>query len=338
MGSGINDKKSGLVEGQSQNFPDGIDTQLSHFIDRLKDKFPECSYLTTIEAVPHFDRVTLRDLLNHTHALGSGRDDAQIAKVLMDNPNKQFSCAEMMQFLNYNPEEDKFGEFKYSSLGTELSGMIMELVSEKTYDQVLQDAVLGPVGATRSQLKSVSGVDGNSTLGYCYITPMELGEGEFKKEYSGEINFNTSGNGAAAGGLRTTPEDADKFIRKFLSKEAGKSSLFENAEVVEALFRDERKLGKHNICGVNNYGDGTFGHNGDNGLSESSLKYNPRTKDSFYYAAVGETLTFAVAYEMISKQKESKETKIAKEEVFLKQKSLPQVGFGFEAIDLFQNP
>lgn len=35
---------------------------------------------------------------------------------------------------------------------------------------------------------------------------------------------------------------------------------------------------------------------------------------------------------MISKQKKSKETEIAKEEVFLKQKSLLQVGFGFEAI------
>lgn len=46
-------KKSGLAEGQSQNFPNGIDTQLSHF-----------------------DRVTLRDLLNHAHALESGRDDA----------------------------------------------------------------------------------------------------------------------------------------------------------------------------------------------------------------------------------------------------------------------
>ncbi len=57
------------------------------------------------------------------------------------------------------------------------------------------------------------------------------------------------------------------------------------------------------IC-VRRYGvssDGAFGHNGDNGLSESSLKYNPRTGDSFCYAAVGEAFTFAVAYEMISK-------------------------------------
>ncbi len=323
-------KSGGLADGQTENFPDGIDTGLSHFMAGLKAKFPDCSYLTTIEEAPHYPQVTLRDLLNHTHALGSNRDDAAIAKVLMDNPDKQFSCAETVQFLKINPD-DKFGEFKYGSLGTELSGMIMELVTGETYGQVLQDAVLDPVGATRSRLKNVSEIDANSTLGYCYITPMELGEGESKKEYSGEINFNTSGNGVAAGGLKTTPEDADKFIRKFLSKEAGESSLFENAEVVAALFRDEGKAGKHNICGVNNYRDGTFGHNGDNGLSESSLKYNPTTGESFYYAAVGETLTYAVAYEMISKQKEPG-TEIAKEEVFLKQEELLKAGFGFEAM------
>jgi CubicO group peptidase (beta-lactamase class C family) len=227
-------KSGGLADGQTENFPDGIDTRLSHFMTGLKAKFPDCSYLTTIEGAPHFAQVTLRDLLNHTHALGGDRDDAQIAKVLMDNPDKQFSCAELVQFLNYNTR-DEFGKFKYGSLGTELSGMIMELVTGKTYDQVLQDEVLNPVGATRSKLKNVNDADANSTSGYCYITPMELGDGDSKKEYSGEINFNTTGNGLAAGGLRTAPEDADKFIRKFLSKEAGKSSLFENAEVVGAL-------------------------------------------------------------------------------------------------------
>ncbi len=181
-------KSAELAEGQTENFPDGIDTGLSHFMAGLKAKFPDCSYLTTIEEAPHYPQVTLRDLLNHTHALGSSRDDEQIAKVLMDNPDKQFSCAETVQFLKINPD-DKFGEFKYGSLGTELSGMIMELVTGETYDQVLQDAVLDPVGATRSRLKSVSETGANSTLGYCYITPMELGEGESKKEYSGEINF-----------------------------------------------------------------------------------------------------------------------------------------------------
>ena len=102
-------------------------------------------------------------------------------------------------------------------------------------------------------------------------------------------------------------------------------------EVVEALWKDEGKPTKHNICGVNNYGDGTFGHNGDNGLSESSLKYNPTTGESFYYAAVGETLTYAVAYEMLSKQKESG-TKPAEKEVFSKQEELLKAGFGFEAM------
>ena len=141
------------------------------------------------------------------------------------------------------------------------------------------------------------------------------------------MNLNSSGNSRAAGGLITTPEDADKFIRKFLSKEAGKSSLFENPEVIQALFRDENKPGKHNICGVNNYVDSTFGHNGDNALSESSLRYNPTTGESFYYAAIGETLSYAIAYEIIHQERNNND--IAKEEVFAKKKRITKSWFWF---------
>ena len=320
-------KNHGLADDQTENFPDGIDTKLSHFMAGLKAKFPDCSHLTTIKKIGHYSQVTLRDLLNHTHALGH-RDEAKIAKMQLDNPSKEFSCEELVQLSNYDLNRDKYPDFNYSNLGTELSGMIMELISEKTYDQVLKDEVLDPVGATRTTQKRPLNSKDNSTLGFCYITPCELGEGESKKEYSGEMNFNSSGNSRAAGGLITTPEDANKFIRKFLSKEAGKSSLFENPEVIQALFRDENKPGKHNICGVNNYGDSTFGHNGDNALSESSLRYNPTTGESFYYAAIGETLSYAIAYEIIHQERNNND--IAKEEVFAKEKELLKAGFGFE--------
>jgi CubicO group peptidase (beta-lactamase class C family) len=320
-------KNYGLADDQTENFPDGIDTKLSHFILRLKNKFPSCSYLETIEEIDHYPQVTLRDLLNHTHALGH-RDEAKIAKMQLDNPSKEFSCAEVLQFSNYDSNRDKYPNFDYSNLGTELSGMIMELISNKTYDQALKDTVLDPVGATRTRQKSANNSDANSTTGFCYITPCELGEGELRKEYSGEMNFNSSGNSRAAGGLITTPEDADRFIRKFLSKEAGESSLFENQEVIQALFRDENKPGKHNICGVNNYNDGTFGHNGDNALSESSLRYNPTTGESFYYASIGETLSYKIAYEIIHQERNNND--IAKEEVLAKKKELLKAGFGFE--------
>ena len=321
--------KVGLADGQTENFPDGIDTKLSHFMLRLKNRFQDCSYLTTIENIGHYSQVTLKDLLNHTHALGH-RDEAKIAKMQLDNPSKEFSCAELVQFSNYDLNRDKYPDFNYSNLGTELSGMIMELITEKTYDQALKDAVLDPVSATRTTQKRPLNSKDNSTLGFCYITPCELGEGESRKEYSGEMNFNSSGNSRAAGGLVTTPDDADKFIRKFLSKKVGESSLFENPEVIEALFRYENKPGKHNICGVNNYGDGTFGHNGDNALSESSLRYNPTTGESFYYAAIGETLSYAIAYEIIHQERNNND--IAKEEVFAKKKELLKAGFGFEAM------
>jgi len=75
------------------NFPQGIDTHLSHFMDRLKERNPECKYLTEIEKSPHYKKVTLRDLLNHTHALGD-RDNLKIAIAQLEDPQKRFTPAE----------------------------------------------------------------------------------------------------------------------------------------------------------------------------------------------------------------------------------------------------
>ena len=292
-------EKSDALGDKAKNFPQGIDTPLSHFMDGLKEKFPGCTYLETIEKTEHYPQVTLRDLLNHTHALGS-RDEEKIAAAQMENPSKLFSCSESVEFSKQDPK-DKFGEFKYSNLGTELAGMVIESVTGKKYEEALKGLVLEPVGAKNTGIKGVPEAETKTSAGYCYITPFS----HDGKEYSGEMNLNTAGNSRAAGGLKTTAEDADKFIRKFLSEKAGENSLFKNQEVVEALFRAKDKEGKHNICGVNRYtdekGNVVYGHNGDNALSEASLKFNPKTGESFFYGAVGETLSFAVAYETLIK-------------------------------------
>lgn len=309
---------------QPKNFPNGIDTPLSHFMDGLKEKFPDCTYLKTIEKAEHYPQVTLRDLLNHTHALGS-RDEEKIAVAQMQDPSKRFSCSELVEFSKQDPK-DKFGEFKYSNLGTELAGMVIELVTEKPFDKALKDLVLDPVGAKNTGIKGTEEAEKKTSSGYCYITPFT----HERKEYSGEMNLNTAGNSMAAGGIKTTAEDGDKFIRKFLSETAGDTSLFQNREVVEALFQDKCKEGKHNICGVNKYkdeeGNVFYGHNGDNSLSEASLKFNPKTGEVVFYAAVGENLSFAVAYESLKKSG-SEEPKLG--EVLSRRDELREAGFDF---------
>ena len=316
-------KKSGGLD-DNNNFPEGIDTKLSHFMDGLKKKFPDCTYLETIKETKHYKDVTLRDLLNHTHALGS-RDDEKIAVAQMKDPSKSFSCSESVEFSKQDPK-DKFGEFKYSNLGTELAGMVIESVTGKKYEEALKDLVLDPVGATKTGIKGTQQAKKNTSAGYCYITPFSNG-GE---EYSGEMNLNTAGNSMAAGGLKTTAEDADKFIRKFLSEKEGENSLFKNQEVIRALFQDKNTEGKHNICGVNKYrdeeGNVVYGHNGHNGLSEASLKFNPQTRESFFYGAVGETLSFAVATETLL-QSGVKEPKLG--DILSRRDELKEAGFDF---------
>lgn len=312
----------------SDNFPDGIDTPLSHFMERLKTKFPESTYLSQIEKVDHYPQITLRDLLNHTHALGA-RDEEKITKFLLENPNKEFSCAELVEFTKYNPQ-DKYGEFKYSNLGCELSGMIIELVTNKPYRQALKDLVLDQVEAKSSYVKSPSIIDSNTVKGYCYITPCPL-DGEYYP--GGEINYNTTGNSLAAGALITNYADADKFISKFLNKDLEKS-LFANGEVIDSLYRDEGVDEKHRLCGVDKYPDGTFGHNGHNGSGEASLRFNPKTSETFFYCATGETLTYAVAYEILDIQGKDTGIKkeISREETIAKRNEMIKSGYDFPKI------
>lgn len=331
-------KNSDAPGDKAQNFPEGIDTPLSHFMDRLQKKFQDCTYLETIKNTEHYKDVTLRDLLNHTHALGS-RDDYKIAAAQMEDPSKRFSCSESVKFSKQDPN-DVFGKFNYSNLGTDLAGMVIELVTGKEYEQALKGLVLEPVGAINTGIKGVREAETKTSAGYCYITPFLYKEKDFpykEKKYSGEMNYNTAGNSMAAGGLKTTAEDADKFIRKFLSEEAGENSLFKNQAVVDALFRDKDKkdeAGKdvpHSICGVNKYtngeGDVVYGHNGHNGSSEASLKFNPKTRESFFYGAVGETLSFAVATETLLKSGIEK-PKLG--EILSRRDELGKAGFGFE--------
>ena len=97
------------------------------------------------------------------------------------------------------------------------------------------------------------------------------------------------------------------------------------------MFRDKDKEGKHNICGVNKYTDEmrsvVYGHNGDNGLSEASLKFNPKTGESFFYGAVGETLTYKVAYETLKK---SDIEKPELGEILSRRDELKEAGFDFK--------
>ncbi|GDX36329.1 hypothetical protein LBMAG18_08400 [Alphaproteobacteria bacterium] len=309
----------------SDNFPVGIDTPLSHFMERLKTKFPESTYLSQIEKVDHYPKITLRDLLNHTHALGA-RDEEKIAKFQLKNPNQDFSCAQLVEFSKYNPQ-DKYGEFKYGNLGCELSGMIIELVTNKSYPKALKDLVLDQVEAKSSYIKFPSIKDSNTVKGYCYIATCQL-EGEYYP--GGEMNFNTSGNSLASGALITNYADADKFISKFLNKDLEKS-LFANPEVIKSLYRDEGVDEKHRLCGVNKYPDGTFGHNGHSGSGEASLRFNPKTSETFFYCATGETLTYAVAYEILDIQRKDAgiNKEISEDETIAKRNEMIKSGYDF---------
>ncbi len=318
----LSKKNQGIISDSNLNFPNGIDTKLSHFMERLKEKNPECRYLNEIEKMPHYQEVSLRDLLNHTHALGS-RDDEKLAKLQLDNPDKQFSPQEIVNS-SLKDSDPQYGKFKYGNLGAELSAMIIELVTQKTFDKAIEETLLDPLKLSRTEMKSPNSPE-NFASGYAYITPF-TSDG---KEYKGEIDYNKSGNAVGAGGIITNAQNGAKFMQAFLADDVNSGSLFTNQEVINSLFRDKDKDQPHVICGVKKFSDGSFGHSGDNGNSEAEFKYDPKTKITSTYMASGENLTRIIATEQLIKEGNTKPDDLQK---YYRVQELNKVGYDFKEI------
>jgi CubicO group peptidase (beta-lactamase class C family) len=326
----LNAKESGI-------FPSGIQTKLSAFAKGLKDKFPQTKeFFDVIEKTDHYKKVTLQDLLDHTHGLGE-RNNQTVYNDMLADRDRQFSCSDMVERSVYNSEKHKYGVHQYSNLGAELCGVIIELVSGKTYDQALREEVLEPIGASETytmdqQVALYADPESNVARGYSYYNKA-LSESYMGCSVEGEINNNTSCNTRAAGGLKASSMDTDKFIRKFLNPKAGESSLFKNEKVVEALLDRRVSLDtngveqNYHLC-VAQYEDGFYGHNGNDISFESSLRYNPITQESLYYNAAGETLTHLVAFDSV--QKSSKELSVIT--VIEEQNKLAKEGFDFDRL------
>ena len=277
-----------------QNFPDGMKTKLSSFMPSLKEKFPDNSYLPKIEEAKDYDKVTLKDLLNHTHGLGE-KNPAKFREEQIRHPDKQFSCSDVLEYTEYNSKQHVYGRFKYGNLGTDLSGMIIELISGKSYDQALRDEILDPIGTKNTYTlsdKLEEGVD--IATGYAFTSKAYL---KYKTgddiEKDGVINHNTSSNARGAASLKSCPDDGHLFLRKYLSKDPD-VSMFENQEIRDVLW-DRRPVltitgeeRDYQFC-VADCGDNYFGHDGVGTSFDTIFLYNPEKDTSFYYATAGET-------------------------------------------------
>lgn len=211
------------------NFPNGIDTPFSHFLPKLRAKFPQCAGIFNqfqfkqvgnhYEEDENFAKITLRDLLNHTHGLGA-RDDKKLMQLMHNNPNRPLELSEIINS-TLRPTKSQYGQHYYSNVGYDLAAMIIETITNQKFEDVVKNKVLRP-----NELHNTHPQDDHIAL---YAEPKnDMARGFVFNPYHPEVetNFNTRSNTRAAGGFKSTVQDLAKFASLYMGAE-----MFANEEV-----------------------------------------------------------------------------------------------------------
>ena len=160
------------------------------------------------------DRVTIHHLLNHTSGIPSytGRPDFRTA--IMRNPYKVADFVK--QLTSGDLEFEPGSRFRYNNSGYVLLGAIIEKVTGKSYETVLTERILKPLGMTNSGYDNTSPLLAKRASGY-------------EKRPSGYVNapYLDMSLPYAAGSIYSTVEDLYKWDQalhegKILSAESRK--------------------------------------------------------------------------------------------------------------------
>ena len=301
----------------SEIFPEGIDTKFANFMPALRERFPQSSkQFDRIESDPSYSKVTLRDLLNHTHGLG-GRNDNESYNLLRATGERPLELHEIINITEKeyhkneegeNTEPYEHGDYCYSNFGFDMAAMIIESITQQPFDEVVKEKVLRPYGlhSTHPQIDHVELYSSNPNVARGYI----LDHNGFRSEEDvispkdfPELNFNTKSNTRAAGGFKSTVGDLAKFARLYMNAE-----MFENTEVKETV-KDygrgakmaEGEPDKYHLAIQSGLIGGAVGHTGADLDFYSNLRFYPETHEVKAELLVAENITKYVANKIFAK-------------------------------------
>ncbi len=283
-----------------KNFPQGIDTPISHFMLRLRTRFsqPEClAALDLIEDNEDYKKITLRDLLNHTHGLGVSE---RINQLMSNGDSAPMELHEILGVVIKNGAK-KHGEFDYGGPGPDIAAMIIEAVTGKSFDDAVRDVVLTPnqLHSTYPQAHAMREFEVNSRMTRGHkIAGFVAKKSDDLDEFLKVIHMNSRPNTRAASGFKTTMGDLVKFADLFMG-----AKMFQSEEIKNLVRNREREVcvdadyGKfsYHLAIKKEEGSDFVGHPGGSHICSSELSYNPQTGETKAHAEVLENVTHSLS-------------------------------------------
>jgi D-alanyl-D-alanine-carboxypeptidase/D-alanyl-D-alanine-endopeptidase len=145
--------------------------------------------------------ITLADLATHTSGLP--RMPSNFAPATPANPYSDYGAEQILQFLSgHTLTRDVGAQYEYSNFGAGLLGLLLARRANTSYEALLRDRVLGPLGLTSTSITLSPELRARLTPGHsAALVPVSAWD------------FPAQGGGlAGAGGLRSTANDMLAFL------------------------------------------------------------------------------------------------------------------------------
>ena len=166
---------------------------------------------TPSRAVGAWGDVTVRQLLNHTSGLPDFTDFEVFAEAVVASLEEALPPAELVAFVRDEPLEFPPGtEYHYSNTDNIVVGLMIEAATGQSYVDVLTEEVLEPLGLDDTSLPT------GTELPEPYIHGYQIDD---EGQYEDVTNIADAQWSWASGGIVSTPEDLNDFIRGYVSGE-----------------------------------------------------------------------------------------------------------------------
>lgn len=306
-----------LKAGEVKNFPDGIDTKIEFFMEGLKNKFGEkcADFFSRVEGDADYHKITLRDLLNHTHGLGKV-DSSKLPSLSLDKEPLEL---DQIIAATKKVSEDRHGAYRYSNFGTDFAAMIIEVITDNKFEDVMKDVVLRPYHLdhtyTQGDVKMlhsdaampvargciVEGIPGGENKSHIDAFDILTRPDELQKLSLTELHLDCKVVTRASSNFKTTMKDLAKFGRLFLGAE-----MFESEEIKTEMSDGSKAaiVGGGTTCHLAalkfKIGEkDVLAHGGYNSMFRSNLQYDPATKEVEITASPLENVTNVISLSVL---------------------------------------
>lgn len=134
-------------------------------LDDTLDKF--------VSGVPNGNIITVRQMLMMRSGVYDYMADPTIATTFTVFPTWQFSPAGALQSIRSHPSQFTPGtQYQYTNSNYQLLGMVLEKVTGKSYQSVITDDIINPLGLTNTTFPANSSIQAPYAKGY---SPLALG-------------------------------------------------------------------------------------------------------------------------------------------------------------------